>query len=86
MAINQDDIDAIEASLREAKKHLSIAIGKMGNSGVGGLWPGSWGEYRKMVKIGLAIETLVDHIHRRSRAWSQHRNFARNFVKGKLND
>lgn len=53
------DLDKLKEQLEEIDKLLTQAISNLGQ-GVGGIkgWAGSWGEYQRLVKTKLKLETV----------------------------
>lgn len=48
-----------EERLEKIENHLNIAISELGEvCGKGGVWIGSWGDYRKLVKLKLRLEGI----------------------------
>lgn len=62
----------VEDALADAEDAVAKAFSIMGNAGPGGhnLWPGAWGEYRKLGKLLCRLRTL----HKRATAWNNRFN------------
>jgi hypothetical protein len=60
MSNKTTDVAKVEHHLKEAEKHLNIAIGEMLQSS-GGMreWFGSLGELKTLVKIKLKLEPVI---------------------------
>lgn len=59
------DVSKVEHHLKEAEKHLNIAISEIIND-AGGLkeWIGAVGELRTLVKIKLKLEPVIEKASR----------------------